>query len=142
MNTAILTHEVQGVYVVQNVPDRIRIIVNLNRLIDQHFTQHRSPAFYANALSINEHMLNKYCRMVMDRTVYELVQEKLHREALKLLITTDWSVKRIAYEIGCSDPCYFNRCFKKKTGLTPKKFRMGDFKIDNENKYEDLGSSK
>lgn len=123
MNTANLTYEVQGVYVVQNVPDRIRLIVNLNRLIDQYFTQHRSPAFYANALSINEHLLTKYCRMIMDRTVYELVQEKLHREALKLLITTDWSVKRIAYELGCSDPCYFNRCFKKKTGTTPKKFR-------------------
>lgn len=124
MNTANLTYEVQGPYVVQNVPDRIRVIVNLNRLIDQYFTQHRSPAFYANELSINENLLNKYCRMVMDRTVYELVQEKLHREAVKLLITTDWAVKRIAYEIGCCDPCYFNRCFKKKTGKTPRRYRL------------------
>jgi AraC-like DNA-binding protein len=129
MNTANLTYEIGGIYVVQQVPDRIQVLMKLVGLIDQHFTQQRSPAFYASVLSINEHLLNKYCKIVLDRTVYEIIQEKLHREAVYLLVKTDWSVKRIAYELGCSDPCYFNRCFKKKTGTTPRKFRLYGFRI-------------
>jgi AraC-like DNA-binding protein len=123
MNTTNLTYEFQQMYVVQNVTDNIRLLMELVRLIDKYYTRHRSPAFFAEALSINEPVLNKYSRMVLGKTVYELIQEKIHHESVKLLITTDWSVKRIAYEIGYSDPCYFNRCFKKKTGITPKKFR-------------------
>ena len=124
MNTANLTCEVGGVFVVQQVPECIQVLMKLVGLIDKHFTQHRSPAFYAQTMSISEVVLNKYSRMVFGQTVYEIIQEKLHREAVYLLVKTDWSVKRIAYEIGCSDPCYFNRCFKKKTGRTPRRYRL------------------
>lgn len=124
MNTANLTFEVQEIFGIQHIPDHAQILMKLVGLIDKHFTQHRSPAFYAEIMSISEVMLNKYSRMVFGQTVYEIIQEKLHRKAVYLLVKTDWSVKRIAYEIGCSDPCYFNRCFKKKTGRTPRRYRL------------------
>jgi len=124
MKTAKLTFEVQKIFGVQYLPDHVQILMKLVRLIDKHFAQHRSPMFYADMLSIHEPTLNRYSRMVLGKTVYQLIQEKIHYEAIKLLTITDWSVKRIAYEIGCCDPCYFNRCFKKKTGRTPRRFRL------------------
>lgn len=130
MNTANLTFKVQEIFGVQCLPDHVQILMKLIRLIEKHFIQQRSPAFYADALSIHEATLSKYSKMVLGKTVYELIQDKIHHEAVKLLVTTEWSVKRIAYEVGCSDPCYFNRCFKKKTGITPKKFRTYGFKRD------------
>lgn len=44
-------------------------------------------------------------------------------KAKELLLNTNKSQKEIAFEIGFQSDYYFNRLFKKKTGLTPGKFR-------------------
>ncbi len=112
----------------------VQIIMNLLRLIDRHYTERHSPGFYADALSVKERAMNKYSRMILNKTVYQLIQDKLHHEGIRMLLTTNSSVKQIAYKIGCCDPAYFNRCFKKKTGLSPRRYRvlMGDLVLSRE----------
>ena len=41
----------------------------------------------------------------------------------ELLLNTHKTQKEIAYELGFESDVYFNRLFKKKTGLAPGKFR-------------------
>ena len=41
----------------------------------------------------------------------------------ELLLNTDKSQKEIAFELGFESDVYFNRLFKRKTGLAPGKFR-------------------
>lgn len=108
----------------QKVPDHVELLIELVGLVDKHYQERRSPSFYANALSIKTTLLNKHCKRILQKSVYELVQDKVHEEAVLLLVYTDWPIKRISYEVGCSDPGYFNRCFKKKTGYSPKKYRL------------------
>lgn len=108
----------------QNVPEHVELAMELVGLINKHYHEQRSLKFYANALSIKTTLLNKHCKRILRKSVYELVQDKVHEEAIKLLAYTDWPIKRISYEVGCSDPGYFNRCFKKKTGYSPKKYRL------------------
>jgi len=125
-----LTFGFQQILEVQNIPNEVQILMDLVGLIDQHYHKQRSPAYYAFSLSIKASTLNILSKTVLRKTVYELIQEKLHHEAVFLLLTTDWAVKRIAYEIGSTDPCYFNRWFKKKTGFSPKRFRRAGFKLN------------
>lgn len=43
--------------------------------------------------------------------------------AKELLLTTNASVKEIGFLLGFQSAHYFNRCFLKKTGITPGKFK-------------------
>lgn len=124
-----LTLEVQERFEAQNIPEKLQVLIDLVGLINTHYRVHRSPSFYVEKLSIKEYTLNQYCLIWLQKSTYELIQDKIHNEAVRLLLTTDWSAKRIAYEIGCSDPGYFSRCFKKKTGFTPKRFRISGHKM-------------
>ena len=43
--------------------------------------------------------------------------------AKKLLISTHWQIKRIAYESGHSNPDWFSQVFRAHTGMTPRDYR-------------------
>lgn len=45
------------------------------------------------------------------------------QEAKRLLLATDKKIYEICCEVGCADAAYFNRTFKKLTGMTPLQFR-------------------
>ncbi|MBB3113088.1 AraC-like DNA-binding protein [Paenibacillus phyllosphaerae] len=51
-----------------------------------------------------------------------LLQFRMER-AKQLLISTDWSVDRIAEEIGFQYSTHFIACFKRSAGITPLRFR-------------------
>lgn len=46
-------------------------------------------------------------------------------QAKRLLASTDKRIYEISCEVGCSDAAYFNRVFKRMTGMTPLQFRNG-----------------
>ena len=52
-----------------------------------------------------------------------LIQVRLDK-AKELLSRIDLKIKEIAYDTGFSDPNYFCRAFKKKTGLNPTNWRL------------------
>lgn len=45
------------------------------------------------------------------------------RRARDLLVSSDLSIKEIAFQVGFHSIHYFSRCFKKKTGRSPSEFR-------------------
>jgi AraC-like DNA-binding protein len=45
------------------------------------------------------------------------------RKAAGLLENKDASVQSVARQLGFDDPYYFSRLFKKKTGVSPSKWR-------------------
>jgi len=47
------------------------------------------------------------------------------RQAKRMLTSTDKKIYEISCEVGCSDTAYFNRVFKRMTGMTPLQFRNG-----------------
>lgn len=111
------------------VPPDIRTVRALQSLIDHYFRQERDLEFYSRSLNMTLNRLNTVSKAHLGRTVYELLQDRLHDEAVKLLKYTTLSVKEIAYELGMSDPAYFFRCFKRLTGLSPGEFRKRQFNM-------------
>lgn len=107
----------------QCVPTDRKLIRTLGRLIDRHFRKRKKPEFYADALNVTSWRLNFLTTCYRRKTVYEMLQERRHKETLKLLTHTTLSVKEISYLLGFNDPPYFIRHFKKLTGETPRSFR-------------------
>lgn len=103
-------------------PD-IVIIQNLKKLVENNFTKRKEQEFYCEELHVSSARLNTLTKTYLDRSVYQVIQDRIHAEALLLLTYTTLSVKQITYELGLSDQGYFCRCFKKVTGLRPSQYR-------------------
>jgi YesN/AraC family two-component response regulator len=42
---------------------------------------------------------------------------------MTLLLSTDFSLSKVAEKIGVEDEAYFSRMFKKHTGISPNEYR-------------------
>ncbi|HTN39338.1 MAG TPA: helix-turn-helix domain-containing protein, partial [Arachidicoccus sp.] len=51
------------------------------------------------------------------------IHERLVLEARRLLFHTDNTLKEIAFDLGFAEASYFNRFFKRETGITPAAYR-------------------
>ena len=56
------------------------------------------------------------------RTLHEYVEEQRIRKAANMLITTDFTLAKIAYECGFSSQSYFSYAFKRKMNKTPREY--------------------
>jgi AraC family transcriptional activator of pobA len=95
----------------------------LNDLIDTHLAEHRPLAFYAERLGISPTHLNRLCRLHFGESVQALVDRKLISAARRELVFSPFPAKDIAFALGFADPAYFSRFFRKKTGVTPGRYR-------------------
>ncbi len=98
-------------------------IQKLEALIEQHYTEHKPPAFYAEKLHFSVKYLNDLCRKYLDKTTSQLIHERIILEAKRLLTHDNLSIKEIANELNFEDHAYFTRLFKKMAGETPGAFR-------------------
>lgn len=93
------------------------------QLLELHFKQERSVAFYALQLGMAVNTLSKQCRSHFHKSPTFLIQERVVLEAKKLIHLTFKSMKEIATELSFEDQHYFSRYFKKHTGVSPVAFR-------------------
>jgi AraC family transcriptional regulator, transcriptional activator of pobA len=99
------------------------LIHSLSHLIDSYFIQEQHSGFYTSAFNISESRLNNICHRHFNCGLKKILQNRLMQEARKLLLSSELSVSEIAYKLNFEDNSYFNKVFKNKTGLTPKRFR-------------------
>ncbi len=100
-------------------------LVKLFQLMQMHYRQEKSTAFYAREIGLTPKRVNELLRGKMGTTVSRLLYRLMLIEAKRELYHQQHSVKEIAYGLGFSDQSYFARFFKKQTGLTPEEFRGG-----------------
>lgn len=108
------------------VPPDVRLVRELRSLIERHFREVREPKFYSSKLNISLKRLNRLTGYYEQKTVYQLLQARLHQEAERLLKHTSLSAKQIAFELGVCDPAHFSKCFKTITGKSPGTFRKSN----------------
>ncbi len=99
------------------------IIHSLSHLVDSCFIQEQQIGFYASAFNVSERQLNDICNKHFNCGLKQILQNRLMQEARKLLLSSGLSVAEIAWKLNFEDNSYFNKVFKNKTGLTPKRFR-------------------
>lgn len=82
-----------------------------------------SPAEVARALGQPLRPLAETFRKDTGRTLRDQIRASLVRKAKDLLLTTDQSIREIAYALRFDDEFYFSRFFKRRTGFSPRQYR-------------------
>lgn len=77
----------------------------------------------ARALGIHPHYLSQIYVRATGGRLSEYIKIQRVRSAKKLLIETEWQIKRIARETGHANPNWFCHVFGVYAGLTPGAFR-------------------
>jgi len=80
--------------------------------------------YIANQLHFSANYLSDMLRLLTGQNAQQHIHEKLIEKAKEKLLTTNLSVNEIAYELGFEQSQSFNRLFKKKTEMSPLKYRQ------------------
>ena len=99
------------------------ILQNLKESIEKDFKTKHTPNDYAVLLNISPNALAKITKKHFNKTLTNLITERIIIEAKRELYLTNKSVKAIAYELGYTDEYYFSRFFKKNTDISPQVYR-------------------
>lgn len=70
-------------------------------------------------------------------TFVEYLTEFRIEKAKILLLTSNMSIPEVAEKVGIKDHYYFNKVFKKYTGMTPAKFKEMEGSVTNEQEIKD-----
>ena len=99
------------------------VLQNLKDSIEKNFKTKHSAGEYANELNISIKALAKATKTYFNRTITELISERIIIEAKRELYLTNKTVKEIAYGLGYDDEYYFSRFFKKNASISPQMYR-------------------
>lgn len=99
------------------------ILQHLKDAIEKDFRKKHSPSEYAEALNISAKALARITKNYFNKTLTELISERIVIEAKRELYLTKKSVKEIAYELGYEDEHYFSRFFKTNADVSPQLYR-------------------
>lgn len=99
------------------------ILQNLKEAIEHNFKTKHSPSHYADHLNISAKALAKLTKTHFNKTLTDLIAERIIIEAKRELYLTNKAIKEIAYELGYDDEHYFSRFFKTNADVSPQMYR-------------------
>lgn len=99
------------------------IIRKLIDAVEQHFQRKHRPADYAKLLNVTVKTLNRTAKQHLEKTVSDMISERIITQAKHELFLNDKPIKEIALELGFHDVAYFSRVFKVQTGVSPDGYR-------------------
>lgn len=97
-----------------------------NEILDfLHSSYHRkiSGKLLEDTFSMNFDYMNRIFKKRTGTTIFAYLNNLRLEQAKQLLATTQLSLEEIASHTGFSDEFYFNRFFKKRTMITPARYR-------------------
>jgi AraC family transcriptional activator of pobA len=98
-------------------------LYQLKRMIELHFRTKHSVGEYADLLNIPIKTLGRIVKNHFQRTLSEIISDRIIMEAKRELNLTSKTLKEIAYDLGFNDEYHFSRYFKNKIKVSPQSFR-------------------
>lgn len=99
------------------------ILQRFRQSVEVGFRRHRSIADYAGELGVSTDRLHAICQRMLSRSPIDLVHDRVVQEAKLRLERSARSVQEISYGLGFRDPANFSHFFKRKTGVSPMRYR-------------------
>ncbi|MEP3210478.1 MAG: helix-turn-helix domain-containing protein [Maribacter sp.] len=103
--------------------DKLAQFLQFKSLVEQQYIQSRNADFYANKMGISYKHLNSICKEIINSTAKQFIDAFIVLEAKRRLINSSVKSTELAFNMGFEEPTNFVKYFKKKTGLTPNKFK-------------------
>ncbi len=100
------------------------LLKNFLTKVNDCFSELHEVSDYASLLNISPGHLSESVKNQSGRPAIKHIHDRLIMESRRLLMHTDSSIKEIAYNLGFTDASYFNRFFKRETGVTPVEYRI------------------
>lgn len=95
----------------------------VRRDLDGAFRERLSMDRLSALSGYEPHYLSVKFKAFTGRTITDYLNDRRVRQAMHLLRTTNHRVLDIALACGFEDAGYFGRCFKRRTGTTPREYR-------------------
>jgi AraC family transcriptional activator of pobA len=99
------------------------ILQTLKDAIDAYYKTKHSAGEYADLLNISTKALNRISKAHFNKTLSNLISERIIIEAKRELYLTAKPIKTIAHELGFQDEFYFSRYFKCNAEVSPQLYR-------------------
>lgn len=106
-----------------SINEEDKTIFRFSDLLETHFKEKFSVAFYANQLNITSKVLAKLTKAYYNKSPKSVIDERRLLEIKRLLKGTSKSGKSIALELNFDEPTNMFKFFKKHVGLTPNEFK-------------------
>lgn len=103
-------------------------VVNLRmqkilRYIEEHYAEDITLADLSKSANISKSECSRCFKLSLNTTPYKYLTEYRLSMAAQLLKTTSEPVGNIAASVGFRQMSHFGKCFKEKTGCSPKAYR-------------------
>ncbi|MDD6734730.1 MAG: AraC family transcriptional regulator [Clostridiales bacterium] len=105
---------------------RMAKLKKINGILDyihEHYNEDLSTSVLAKKWFLSEGYICHIFKKASGKTIIQYINDVRIEKAALLLENTDESIAGIASKVGFEDVNYFDRLFKKQTGMSPKKYR-------------------
>ena len=106
----------------QSSADKL-LLKNFQAKINDSFRELHEVGDYASLLHISAGHLSEVVKTQSGKPAIKHIHDRIVMEARRLLFHTHHQSKEIAFDLGFTDASYFNRFFKRETGVTPAEYR-------------------
>ena len=103
--------------------NKLYVLKKLKDAIEANFRIKHTPGEYASMLFVTTKTLSKISKSYYNKTLSDIINERIITEAKRELYLTQKAIKEIAYELGYEDEYYFSRFFKVNAQVSPQKYR-------------------
>jgi AraC-like DNA-binding protein len=107
-----------------NDQETVRKIKNAKEYLLKHMDNPPGLKELAKTAGLNEYQLKVGFKEIYGNTVFGFLLDHKLDHARVLLDTSRFQVNEVAYQTGYANPSHFIAAFKKKFGVTPKKYLM------------------
>ena len=97
---------------------------HIKKYICEHISEDLSLQKLSDAMYYNPSYLSRIFRQQTGESLSNFIINERINEAKKLLQETRLKIYEVSQQVGIESPIYFNRIFKKKTGVSPKVYRQ------------------
>ncbi len=102
---------------------KVQIIQKLIEHIETHYRTKHSASDYADLLHISAKVLSAIVKKHFNKTLSDLIAQRIITEAKRELYLTSKKIKEVAHLLGYPNEYYFSRFFKKQTSISPQIYR-------------------
>lgn len=95
----------------------------IRQTLDLNFQHPLSPADLARDSGLSRNYFAVRFQAIFGLTVQAYLLKRRIELARNLLLSSDLPVKQVAFECGIHDPHYFNKQFRRATGVSPTEYR-------------------
>lgn len=101
-----------------------RLMEAFTALIERDFRNPEGVQHYAKLLGVTPTHLSRVCRKVTGAPALDILTDRRHFEARRLLKDSRLQISDIARQSGFASAAYFTRAFRARTGQSPTEFRQ------------------